>query len=537
MKKHDMKNNDPVDSSMIFGLPIDNLSTEETVEKIFSMISQFKRDKTPRLIGSVNVDNLVMTHSWLPGKTPRHPEMLQILRSADLINADGMPLVWLSKLLGSPLKERVAGADLVPALCEAAALYNARVFLLGGQEEVTNKAAEKLVQDNPSLDICGIATPFVNIEGEKIDDEENDMLLVEQINQARPDILFIGFGNPKQLIWFQRNRDRLQVPVSIGVGGTFDFIAGNVKRAPLWMQKSGMEWIYRFTQDPKRLWKRYGIGLVKFSVMSLPLMINHYLNKPKRQPKDAISGLEVTDPHVAPFEEKFVDSFIHENVRYRVISLPKSIDKDWYENNAIFLKFHINQNGPLVFDFGAVERIHSKMVAFLIKAWNADKERRIFGVKLTNHALIISLSVSRSYDLFKGRFFATTTQLLKAHSQGELFPEFFYLLSYEKNMSVIRLFGRLDYTEMRKIHFDEIFSLTLGKPTVLDLSELQFVDSSGLAFFVKFKNYFDQINQSLSLSNLNSITNQVFKVTKLNNLFDIEADRNKPFARLEVVND
>ncbi|MBT8439661.1 MAG: WecB/TagA/CpsF family glycosyltransferase, partial [Gammaproteobacteria bacterium] len=188
MNQQEPKNDNQVDSSVILGLPIDNLTMDETIEKIFSMIDQFKIDQKPRLVGSVNVDNLVMTHSWLPGRTPRHPEMLEILRSADLVNADGMPLVWLSKLIGEPLKERVAGADLVPALCEAAVLHNARVFLLGGQDEVTNKAAEKLVRDNPGLEICGIATPFVNIEGENIDDEKNDLTLVDQINQAKPDL-------------------------------------------------------------------------------------------------------------------------------------------------------------------------------------------------------------------------------------------------------------------------------------------------------------------------------------------------------------
>ena len=524
------------DSSMILGLSIDNLSTVETVDKIFSMIKQFKQDKTPRLVGSVNVDNLVMAHSWLPGKTPRHPEMLEILRSADLINADGMPLVWLSKLLGAPLKERVAGADLVPALCEAAALHGARVFLLGGQEEVTHKAAEKLIQDNPGLEICGISTPYINIEGEKIDDEKNDRLLVEEINQAQPDILFIGFGNPKQLIWFQRNRDRLQVPVSIGVGGTFDFIAGNVKRAPVWVQKNGMEWLYRLSQDPKRLWKRYVVDLAKFSVMALPLMVNHYLNKTKSLKKGSKDDLQLEDNQVTSFDEKIVDSFIHEDVRYRVMSLPKTVDDAWYVNNAMLLQFHLNQHGPLVFDFAEVQHMEAKMIAFLVKAWNLDEEKHIYGVNLNNHALIRSLSVNRSYDLFKKRIFTSITELLKAQSQEDVFPDFYHLVNYENNVSVIRLFGRLDYAQMRRLDFDELFASTRSQPTVLDLSELQYIDSSGLVFFIKFKNHFNAINQSLSLSNMNTITQQIFKITKLTNLFDIEADKAQSVTKLEAVN-
>jgi exopolysaccharide biosynthesis WecB/TagA/CpsF family protein/anti-anti-sigma factor len=462
--------------------------------------------------------------------------MLEILRSADLINADGMPLVWLSKLLGAPLKERVAGADLVPELCEAAALHNARVFLLGGQEEITNKAAEKLVQDNPGLEICGVATPFVNIEGEKIDDEENDRQLVEQINQAKPDILFIGFGNPKQLVWFQRNRDRLEVPVSIGVGGTFDFIADNVKRAPVWMQKNGLEWIYRLTQDPKRLWKRYVVGLAKFSVMALPLMVNHYLNKPKGNEEKTLSEI-VVDPKIEKLmDDKVVDSFFHNGERYRVLSLPKNIDESWYEKHAILLQFQVDQDGPLIFDFADVEQMDSKMISFLVKAWGTDIQKQIFGINLTNNSLIRSLSVNRAYDTIKNRIFSSTTELLRVQSQEKIFPDFYYLLNYQNNVSVIRLVGRLDFAEMRKINFEELFSSTLGQPTVLDLSELEFVDSSGLVFFIKFKNYFEQINQPLSLCNLNTITKQIFKITKLTNLFDIETDKSKSVEKLEVVN-
>lgn len=531
-----IKNQGLEEASMILGLPIDNLSMDETVDKILSMIDQFKTDMTPRLIGSVNVDNLVMTHSWVPGKTPRHPEMLEILRSADLINADGMPLVWLSKLLGAPLKERVAGADLVPVLCKAAVKHDASVFLLGGKQEVTNKAAEKLVEENPGLQICGIATPFVNIEGESIDDEKNDLALVEEINQAKPDILFIGFGNPKQLIWFQRNRDRLKVPVTVGVGGTFDFIAGNVKRAPLWMQKNGLEWVYRFTQDPKRLWKRYVVGLAKFSVMSLPVMVNHFLVRFKSQQLTKDVNTEVTEQQLTTLDSKNVESFILEGERYWVISLPGIIDKNWYEDNAIFLKFHINQGGPVLFDFAEVEKIDSRMMTFFTKLLTTDDEKRVHLIKLNSLALIRSLKVNRVFELFDRHAFSSTPEFLENQSRDNVFTNFHYLLNFENNVSVIRLFGRLDFAEMRKLDFDEIFKATLGQSTVLDLTGLQFVDSSGLVFFIKFKKYFDEINQSLSLSNLNPVTQQIFKVTKLNKLFDIEKDSVKSVARLEAAN-
>jgi len=524
MNHQAIRNGKPVDASMILGLPIDNLSMEETVDNIFTMIDQFKTDNSPRLIGSVNVDNLVMTHSWLPGKTPRHPEMLDILRSADLINADGMPLVWLSKLLGAPLKQRVAGADLVPALCKAAVKHDARVFLLGGQQEVTNKAAEKLLNDNPGLQICGIATPFVNIEGKNLDDDKNDLPLVEEINQARPDILFIGFGNPKQLIWFQRNRDRLNVPVSIGVGGTFDFIAGNVKRAPLWMQNNGLEWIFRFTQDPKRLWKRYVVGLAKFGVMSLPLIVNRTFKNVKNEQS------------LSERDSIHVESFMHEGISHRVISLPKITDGSWYEDNAVFLRYHINQGGPLIFDISEVEQMDAKTMAFIGRVLTKAGENPIQFTRLDNPAFIRSLKLNRVNDLFDRHVFSSTPEFLNALTNKKISPNFHYTQSVENNVSVINLFGRLDYAEMRQIDFDKLFNDTSSNPTVMDLSGLEFVDSSGLVFFIKFKKYFDEINLSLTLSNLNPVTQQIFKITRLNKLFEIEKDTVKTVARLGAVN-
>jgi exopolysaccharide biosynthesis WecB/TagA/CpsF family protein len=187
----------------------------------------------------------------------RHPELLDILRRADLVTADGMPIVWTSKLLGVPLKDRVTGADLVPKLTQEAARRQKSIYFLGGRGDVGRQAADLLKKRYPNLKVAGTDAPFVHTEGAALSEaEEEDQAIVERINRSGADILLIGFGNPKQEIWFDRNRNRLKVPVSIGIGGTYEFIVGSVARAPVWMQKTGLEWVFRITQDPWRLWNR-----------------------------------------------------------------------------------------------------------------------------------------------------------------------------------------------------------------------------------------------------------------------------------------
>ena len=139
--------------------------------------------------------------------------------------------------------------------------------MLGGDREAVEEAFGKLRMENGELRIAGVDPAFV-----KLDEDQPE--IVARINAARPDILFVALGNPKQELWMGRNRGKIDVGAMIGVGGTFNFIAGKVKRAPRWMQRSGLEWIYRIIQEPGRLWRRYAYGLVKFAWLSLRAVAN-----------------------------------------------------------------------------------------------------------------------------------------------------------------------------------------------------------------------------------------------------------------------
>ena len=260
---------------VVLGMHFDALTVPQALDRFFKLAAMPQGPRGCRIAATVNVDFIVNTYC-ATRSTPRNPALARVLRRAELVIADGMPLVWLSRLFGTPLPERVTGADLVPMIAERAARNHVKLYFLGGKEEYTRSAAEILTKRYPGLEIAGIDTPFVKLDAP--DAEQTDREICRKINESGASILLIGFGNPKQEIWAERNRANLKCGIAVGIGGTFNFIAGAVKRAPDWMRHSGTEWIFRIIQEPGRLWKRYGFGLLVFNSLAL----SAFLNRPRK---------------------------------------------------------------------------------------------------------------------------------------------------------------------------------------------------------------------------------------------------------------
>jgi N-acetylglucosaminyldiphosphoundecaprenol N-acetyl-beta-D-mannosaminyltransferase len=200
--------------------------------------------RKPHYVVTANADFLAQSRQDV--------ELRRILVNADLVLCDGTPLVWASRLLGNSLPERVAGSDLTPLLIELAAERNYRLFLLGASPEANAQAVARLRRQHPALNIVGShAPPFKPLL--EMDHDE----IQRRIRAVKPDLLFVSFGCPKQEKWIAMQYQALGVPVTIGVGATIDFLAGRVKRAPQWMQRAGLEWVFRLLQEPRRLFKRY----------------------------------------------------------------------------------------------------------------------------------------------------------------------------------------------------------------------------------------------------------------------------------------
>jgi N-acetylglucosaminyldiphosphoundecaprenol N-acetyl-beta-D-mannosaminyltransferase len=199
-----------------------------------------------------NVDHVILAHE--------DPRMRAAYSKVDLSVADGMPLVWASRLLRPPLPQRVAGSDLVPHLLERAAERRWRVYFLGGAPGVAALARDTVLKQIPDLEIVGIDAPRFSPD----EPMSAQQAVVERIRAARPHVVFVAFGAPKQEIWIDRFREQVAPAVLLGVGATLDFLAGSIPRAPRWMAESGLEWLFRLSREPRRLWRRYLLRDPKF---------------------------------------------------------------------------------------------------------------------------------------------------------------------------------------------------------------------------------------------------------------------------------
>jgi len=217
------------------------------MSEVVARLDEFVDSRRPHQVVTVNLDFIRIARS--------DPAFRVAIDQADLAIADGMPLVWLSRLFGPALPERIAGIDLVDQAAALACRRGYSIFLLGAAPGVADLAAKELTRRHVQLRIAGTYAPHMGAFEDPEDDE-----IVSRVRVTRPDMLFVAFGAPRQDTWIHDHLDALQVPLCIGVGGSFNFLAGQQPRAPLWMQQSGLEWAHRLVHEPRRLWRRYLLG-------------------------------------------------------------------------------------------------------------------------------------------------------------------------------------------------------------------------------------------------------------------------------------
>jgi N-acetylglucosaminyldiphosphoundecaprenol N-acetyl-beta-D-mannosaminyltransferase len=218
----------------MFGCTFDQVTLAEAVADVEAAIAD--RSTLTQSCG-VNLDQLL--------KMQREPDFAQIILQCEQITADGQPIVWMSKLFGTPLPERVPSVDIMGAMLPVAVEKGYRIFMLGTKEELLVKAKANFAAAHPGIQIVGARNGYFK--------PEDEPEIVAEINAAKTDMLFIAISSPKKEEFVERNRDALEVPFVMGVGGAFDIAAGVYTRAPIWVQKAGIEWVWRFAQEPKRM--------------------------------------------------------------------------------------------------------------------------------------------------------------------------------------------------------------------------------------------------------------------------------------------
>lgn len=188
------------------------------------------------------------------------PKLAEIVNSSPLINADGASVIWAAKKLGIPLKERVTGCDLFQKLIGVAAEKGYKIFLFGAKEEVVTKVKIIYEKQYPGIQIVGYRNGYFT--------ESDEPKIIKQMKESGADMMFVAFSSPKKEYWVNKYLSEINIPFVMGVGGSFDVVAGVTERAPVWFQEHGLEWFYRFIQEPRRMWKRYIIGNFKFIVLT-----------------------------------------------------------------------------------------------------------------------------------------------------------------------------------------------------------------------------------------------------------------------------
>jgi N-acetylglucosaminyldiphosphoundecaprenol N-acetyl-beta-D-mannosaminyltransferase len=460
----------------ILGIPIDDLNTSEAIKRL----DEFAQSGRFHQVATANTDFLIKAHE--------DAELRAILRNADLVVPDGMPVVLASRWLRAGLRERVTGADLVPKLAELAAEKGYRVYMLGAKKEVACRAKERLEELNPGLQIVGCESPPVD----HIVKMDNDAILA-QIESARPHILLVAFGNPKQEKWIHMHRNRLQVPVCIGVGGTFDFIAGTVARAPAWMQRSGMEWLFRLAQEPKRLWKRYFndvVHFVRFILLQLWVM----------RARDKGGVPRITDISFGDCTVLSVEGTLGTD---RLVEFQRAA------NRALDAKTH------LVVDLQAATHVDSAVLGTLLnlpkRAAHHQREVRLVGL---NRQVLRILRVAAAEGMFHS--YSTMADALRGNALDPLE----IVVTAEGARAVVTLHGYAAAEHGKEVEEKLAKIPASTREVIVDVRRVTYIDSAMLATLSRFTDNMNGAGVQVSLATGESVS-RVLTREKLDNHFSV----------------
>jgi N-acetylglucosaminyldiphosphoundecaprenol N-acetyl-beta-D-mannosaminyltransferase len=247
----------------ILGVPVDVQTLDEALE----LLQRWCRGDQKTYVSTCTVYTIMNAQD--------DPAVMQALLAADMVTADGMPLVWMQRTGGFRNAERVYGPDILLALCANTQRENIGHFFMGGTPGVAEQLVDNLKLQFPELHIAGVAAPSVDHTSLEVDAQA-----VASINASNASIVWVGLGSPKQDVWMHTYRPYLNAPLLIGVGAAFDFVSGSKRQAPLWMQRSGLEWLFRLLQEPGRLWKRYLVYNPRFLAAILWSMTRNMLRRP-----------------------------------------------------------------------------------------------------------------------------------------------------------------------------------------------------------------------------------------------------------------
>ncbi len=489
------------------GIPFQPKTLEETAQTIASAVFQPERSAETRYIATVNTDFLLNVHGHL-NEEICHSELFATLRRSLVNSVDGVPLIWAMRLLGEEIPERVAGVDLTIKLIELVGERGGRLFLLGGDEKVSQKAANLFVQKFPGLQIAGVACPTIHVCGPSlVDSSAKDALLIEQINQSNADLLLISLGNPKQEIWFERVRSQLKVPVAMGIGGSLTLLTGEIPRAPLWAQKWGMEWLFRLWNEPKRLWKRYILGIPKALALFTPLILYQNIMR-------LLSWAIYRHQSLSPLLLQG-SLFLSRKHAFTIIPLPIQLDKETLAQVAGAVDEAFLQD-MIILDFRYVRYIDLAGLEFLLQTWEraAAEEKRLYGIYL-NGDIRWLLSFHHIWPLLSQSFLPSAKELITLLQREDNSITLYESLRQIHYCVIWSFFGQLSNTIDYELHLHQFEPIIYHKNCIIDLSYTTRIDNRGLEFLLQIKRLMQRQERILLLCSCEPAIKQIFKQMQL----------------------
>lgn len=462
---------------VVLGVPIDNLTMSETIDRLDSFVQIGRETGKTHQVATVNADFAV--------KSLHDPELRLLLREADMATADGMPLVWGARLLGIDVPERVAGADIVPALAERAAGKGYSIYFFGAADGIAQKAADRLKEQYPNLKIAGVASPpFGSIL-------EMDRRYIEEIKQSKADIVLVALGNPKQEKWIGMYGREIGAPVAIGIGGTLDFMTGQTKRAPAWMQKTGLEWVYRLLQEPQRLWKRYVHDLFGFSSF---FVRQWWMMRQQNGPALILPKTDLV----------LVDQTAY-------LTLSGRLDRNNYEEIVMSGMEALKETGQIEINLKETTFLDSSAIGGLVLiAKQAREQGGDVCLKEVPSRILQTLTL-----LKLDQFFEITDE---NDRPLHVSPQTVFA---GPSTHVMRMPRRLDANTAETQQIKILQALQTHDDLLLDFSETRFLASAGLASLAHIQKEAQRLNKKLRLANCSTDVRRVIKMVRFDSLFEI----------------
>jgi len=479
---------------VLLGVPFHDVTMEETLQHIDEMVAEGRT----RYLATANLD--------FAAQASKDVELQRILLEAHLVLCDGTPLIWASRWLKAPIRERVAGSDLMPVLTAHCAKQGYRMFLLGATDQTLELASAKMRADHPDLKIVGTYAPPIA----KLLDFDNEDIL-GRIHAAKPDVLIVCFGCPKQEKWIYMNQPKLGVPVSVGLGATLDFVAGNFKRAPVWMRRTGLEWVFRLGQEPRRLFNRYLFDLL-FFVTSL--------RRQRRQLSSEASGASSPLSFSTP-----TPSVSAQDDPALVLKWSGVCDAARVQSGDLPTPATGIDSPLLLLDLAEVSYIDSTALGLILRIFRETKsngsEFCLLAPSERVHGLLQAMKLDRlipavaSLDEVRSRFDHDLH-----HSGGQHATT---VLEVEGDITA----GRIE--ELRTWIEKSWAAKPDARRLVLDLRKVNFMDSSGIGMLVSVKRSIEtRIASSFQIQRVNANIRNVLEVSRMVDFFQLDNPEESP---------